>query len=168
VIDLGQLREFVIRPALRDLELWSEVAEELLIGTGLVESAFTYLRQLPDGPALGFWQMEPKTHLDLWMNWLCFRPELAETVLNEVPDAPDVDYLKMLLGEGWRPPATLLIANLRYAAMCARLHYRRAPEPLPETGDVEGLARYWKAHWNTKQGRGTPANFVLLYRENEG
>ena len=157
MLDLDQVRQLVLRPALRDLGLWSSSAEELLVGTGLVESLFTHLRQLPEGPALGFWQMEPATHADLWVNWLCFRPELAETLLEEMPGAPPGAALKTALGEGWRPPSALLATNLRYAAMAARLHYRRVTKPLPAADDVDGMAHYWKAHWNTERGRGTAA-----------
>jgi hypothetical protein len=165
MIDLRQLRAFVLKPALTDLGLWSQAAEELLVGTGLVESLFTYLRQLNNGPALGFWQMEPATHDDLWMHWLRFRPRLAEPLLAEVPGAPHSDDLVTMLRDGWRPSLTLLATNLRYAAMAARLHYRRVPELLPAADDVEGMAQYWKMHWNTELGKGNPAKFVLLYRE---
>jgi hypothetical protein len=165
MINLRQLRAFVLKPALRDLGLWSQAAEELLIGTGLVESRFTYLRQLNNGPALGFWQMEPTTHDDLWSNWLRFRPEFAAALLDEVPELPPRMTLESSLDKGWRPPLTLLTTNLRYAAMVARLHYRRDPAPLPAADDVEGMGRYYKRVWNTERGRGTAAKFVLLYRE---
>ncbi len=46
----------------------------------------------------------------------------------------------------------------------ARVHYLRVPEPLPAPGDIEGLARYWKAHFNTPAGAGTPAGFVANWR----
>ena len=37
-LDAKQLRELVIRPALMEIELWSEAAEELVLGTAIVES----------------------------------------------------------------------------------------------------------------------------------
>ena len=39
------------------------------------------------------------------------------------------------------------------------------PEPLPEAQDVEGLAEYWKQHFNTPRGAGTVTRFVAAYRE---
>ena len=47
------LLSMVIRPALSKINLWSPSAEELVLGTAIVESGLTYLRQWGDGPALG-------------------------------------------------------------------------------------------------------------------
>lgn len=150
MLDSEQFRTLIVRPAITELELWSQAAENLLIGTALVESQLTHLRQLPDGPALGVFQMEPVTHRDLWDNWLHYRPHLAAIMTGE--------------SAGQAIDAKILIWNLRYAAMCCRLQYRRVPEPLPAAADVAGLARYWKSHWNTPHGRGDPEKFVSLYR----
>ena len=73
----SQIRSLVIRPALEKLNLWSLSAEELVLGTAIVESGLTYLRQHNDGPALGLWQVEPSTQNDLYVNFLNFRPELS-------------------------------------------------------------------------------------------
>ena len=43
----------VIRPALTEINFWSRSAEELVLGTAIVESGLTYLKQYGDGPALG-------------------------------------------------------------------------------------------------------------------
>lgn len=161
MIDLRQLRAFIIKPALLDLGLWSEAAEELLIGTGLVESLFTHLRQLPDGPALGFWQMEPATHDDIFVNYLQFRHILAGPVLAEVPFPRESDGSLV----DWPPLSTLLVTNLRYAAMLARLHYRRVSEPLPAADDVEGMAMYWEKYYNSAKGKGRAEEFIRLYKE---
>ena len=63
----------VIKPALEKLGLWSMAAEELVLGTAIVESAAIYLRQHGAGPALGLWQAEPRTHDDLYTNYLSYR-----------------------------------------------------------------------------------------------
>ncbi len=52
-LDATQLRQMVIKPALEKLGLWSTAAEELVLGTTIVESALAYIRQHGDGPALG-------------------------------------------------------------------------------------------------------------------
>ena len=150
MLDPGQFRALVVRPAIVDLDLWSQAAENLLVGTALVESRLTHLRQLAGGPALGVFQMEPATHHDLWDNWLRYRPDITATMTDESASQA-ID-------------ATILIWNLRYAAMCCRLQYRRVPHPLPGAANVAGLARYWKSHWNTLHGRGEPEKFVNLYR----
>ncbi|MBF0148367.1 MAG: hypothetical protein HQL85_19610 [Magnetococcales bacterium] len=76
-----QLLEFVIRPALQRLGLWSEEAEQLVVGTGIQESGLRHLRQIGGGPGLGIWQMEPKTHADIWDNFLHFRAKLGLKIL---------------------------------------------------------------------------------------
>lgn len=171
MIDLHQLRELIIRPALRDLKLWSPSAEALVIGTGLIESGFTYLRQMPNGPALGFWQMEPATHDDLWVNYLYYadalsdRRRMAAAILAEVSEGPRVVVLRKWIDVGWRPESKLLMTNISYAVMCCRLQYWRDPQPLPEATDIMALAAYWKRVWNTIKGGGNPDKFVALYKE---
>ena len=76
-----QMQDMVIAPALDNLSLWSRGAEELVLGTAIIESALTYIRQHGDGPALGLWQIEPATHEDLFTNYLHFRPELGAKLM---------------------------------------------------------------------------------------
>jgi len=38
------------------------------------------------------------------------------------------------------------------------------PAPLPDAGDLGGLARYWKRYFNTPKGAGTAAGFIESYR----
>jgi hypothetical protein len=44
------------------------VLNDLLIYTGEVESDYRHRKQLEDGPARGYWQVEPKTAIDLLIN----------------------------------------------------------------------------------------------------
>ena len=64
-----QMSTLVIKPLPKKLNLWSPSAEELVLGTAIVESGLTYLKQHGDGPALGLWQVEPPTHEDLYTNF---------------------------------------------------------------------------------------------------
>lgn len=151
-LNIPQLRACVIRPALLHLGLYSLAAEELLVGTAVQESRLHYLRQLNDGPAMGIFQMEPATHNDIWQNYLNYRPELAIKVA-------------ALSTEKLRRDAQDMAGNLFYACAMARVHYMRVPAPLPRADDVEGMAHYWKDHYNTHQGKGTVAEFVKHYHE---
>lgn len=150
MIDVGQFRERVIRPTLVGLELWSEAAEALLIGTAVQESRLTYLVQIGGGPALGVYQLEPETEADIWVNFLRYRRGLARRIEASIAEIPPAPYL--------------LVTDLRYATAMARIHYLRQREPLPAADDVEGLAHYWKDHYNTAAGKGTVAQFTLNYR----
>jgi hypothetical protein len=141
-VNIENLRELVIRPALRHIDLWSQAAENLVLGTALVESNAEYLHQVK-GPALGLWQMEPATHDDVWSNYLRYQHELADKV-DELTTPAAITH-----------GAAELIGNLYYGAAMCRIHYRRAPAALPNEKDAEGMARSWKTFYNTAAGAGT-------------
>ena len=50
--------------------------------------------------------------------------------------------------------------NLMYGAAVCRLCYYRKPDALPEAGDIEGQAAFWKQHCNTPLGKGTVTKYV--------
>jgi hypothetical protein len=140
----------VIREALETIGLYSLAAEQLLMGTAAQESNLIHLRQLGSGPALGYFQMEPATHEDIWISFLRFRPELRLKVCALV-------QFGALGQEG-------LVLNPHYAAGMARVHYLRDKQPLPLAGDVAGMARTWKRVFNTEKGAGTEAEFIHNWR----
>ena len=140
------LQDWVIAPALEKIGLWSRSAEELVLGTAIVESGLTYIRQWGEGPALGLWQVEPSTQNDLYTNFLNYRPSLSFKI-NELRSAG------LNLEEN-------LATNLMYGAAICRLCYYRKSEPLPEAGDIEGQGQYWKQHYNTPLGKGTAIKYV--------
>lgn len=154
MMECSHLRELVIRPTLQYLNLWSESAENLLLGTVAQESHFGhFLRQLNNGPALGIYQMEPATHTDICNNYLAYRRDM---------------YFKtrQLRTSGLYPGADAreMIGNLYYATAMARIHYLRVSQKLPDAGDIRGLAQYWKDHYNTNLGKGTTDEFIVNYR----
>lgn len=139
----------VIEPVLCALGsvTFSRAATELLLGTALHESGgLAHRRQISGGPARGFFQMEPATHNDIWDNFLAFRATLrseVEALLSD-PRADRIHELEF---------------NDNYAAGMARVHYLRAPDALPQAGDLIGQSNYWKRHYNTPLGAGTPAKY---------
>jgi hypothetical protein len=141
-VNLENLREYVIRPALQYIELWSQAAENLVLGTALVESNAEYLHQVK-GPALGLWQMEPATHDDIHENFLKYRATLRELIHELQTPSP------ITVG------ANELIGNLYYGAAMCRVQYWRSPMPLPNAKDAQGMAELWKAAYNTEHGKGT-------------
>lgn len=150
MIDPQQFRALIVRPTLERLGQYSPAAEALLLGTAVVESGLTYLVQHGGGPALGVYQVEPATHDDVFVNFLNARSRLREQVIA-------TSQFKSMVGT---PPARQMVANLAYATAIARQVYWRQPEPLPAAGDIEGLARYWKDHFNTRAGAGRRVDFV--------
>jgi len=141
MINIQHFRNAVVRPVLDGLGLRSAAAEELVMGTAAHESGLTYLKQVGGGPALGVCQMEPATHDDIWKNFLEYRPVLASDLRDMFGPAAGA--------------AAHLVWNLAYAVAMCRIHYLRVKDPLPQVEDVDGLAAYWKAHYNTAAGAGT-------------
>ncbi len=145
------LRINVIRPVLCKLFMFSEAAENLLLVTAAQESRLGYYLRQVSGPALGLYQIEPNTHNDVWDNFLAFKPELKATVASFVIPANAGDKKQDL------------ITNLAYATAIARIIYYRVSERLPDANDVEGLASYWKRHYNTAGGAGSVDECKINY-----
>ena len=140
------IRDEVILPVVEVLG-GGHAAAELLFATGLAESGYRVRRQHGGGPALGFWQMEPATHDDIWKNYLTYRPELAGQVR---------EFL-----EEWEPANYAVLAlNDKYACAMCRIHYMRVPAPLPPPGELPSQAAYWKEHYNTCKGKGSVEHFL--------
>ena len=119
-----------------------KVDQALVLGTGLVESGYRALAQR-NGPALGFWQMEPATYEDCWTNFINHRFRLSAAILHT--------------GGFVEPPSALKLAtDLILGAQMCRVKYLRDPEPLPGLC-AQSLAQTWKRVYNTPLGAGDVA-----------
>ena len=152
MIDPSQLTKEIIRPVCKYLDLWSERAENLVLGTACKESECgRWLVQLGNGPALGIFQHEPATHDDSWKNFLKHRKPLARAILALTPYKwPAV------------PDPREMIWNLRYATAMCRVKYLRDPKPIPPS--LRGQAEYWKRVYNTAEGAGTVEEYLTAWR----
>lgn len=149
-MNADHLRTLVIRPTLKNLGLWSAASEALMIGTALHESHLTYLKQVGGGPALGIYQIEPATHQDVWRYLSEINPTLGEAVMNCAAVTPTQQ--------------DQLVSNLTYATAIARVRYWMVPDPLPNADNLIGLSHYWKDHYNTHLGAGSPMDWLDTYR----
>lgn len=149
-LNAAHLRDYVVRPALQHVGLWSENAERLVMGTAAQESGLEALHQIGGGPALGLWQMEPETHDDIWKNYLAFRQSLHARVAALLPPIPDIAVEQ-------------LVGNLPYGAVMCRIKYLRDPAPLPDKNDIAGMAATWLRVYNGG-GKGTAEAFWKNYR----
>ena len=134
-----QLRFEIVRPALRSISMYSEAAENLIMGTAAQESRLEYVRQI-GGPALSLFQIEPASYYDYWDNYLQFRPEMSVTILRAI-------------GTDRRPDANRMIWDMRLATIMCRIHYRRIQDALPDSHDVWGMAHYWKRFYKHRARR---------------
>jgi hypothetical protein len=140
-----QLRK-LIKETLIEIGLYSQEAENLIIGTIAQESHLgKYIEQVR-GPAKGICQMEPNTYNDIWNNYLKYKPELSDKILKLSVDANDADEMR------W---------NLKLSIAMCRVHYLRVPTAIPLS--LERQAEYWKKFYNTRFGKGTIEQYIKNY-----
>lgn len=151
-LDVDQFRQYIVRPTLESLQMWSPAAENLLIGTALTESKLIYLSQLGNGPARGIFQMEDFTYKDL-------RKRLMEDYRKIMDKVLAILTMEML-------PATnsFLMGNMVAACIFARLKYFFIAEKLPDADDLVGLGTYYKTYYNTNKGKASVDKFVYDYK----
>ena len=149
-MDAKQFKHLIVRPVLDHLGIGGLAAVNLITGTAIIESGLDYVRQLPDGPALGLFQMEPNTHTDIWVNYLRYKPQLAARVR---------ELMCLAL-----PDEQNLIVNNAYAAAMCRVHYLRVQERMPGHDNPVALARYHKQWYNTPLGKTNVEKSIPLFR----
>jgi hypothetical protein len=142
-------KTLVIEPTTKYLGLSSESANDLLLGTAILESNIEHTRQIPSGIARSLFQIEPNTLKDVYKNYLNFREPLKEKVDSLLYGRPTIDNR-----------IRNLEVNPFYACAIARICYLRAPKKLPSKNRgledyIKGLAYYWKQYYNTPLGAGT-------------
>ena len=149
MIKIEHFLDEVVIPTLKELDMYSEEACLLIVGTAIQESRLHYLKQIPSGIAKGICQMEEATHDDIWDNFLKYKPEIKEKLMGLTNQSMElVDQFK---------------GNLYYAVAMCRIHYYRVSAPLPN--DLAGMARYWKKYYNTELGKGTVEEFIHNYEQ---
>ena len=139
MLDAVQVRELLIRPTLKALQMWTPSSENLVFGTALVESNLVYLKQI-NGPALSPWMIEPATYLDLRKRLMNNYSKIYQKILS-------VLCMEMLPQD-----ANFLVGNLTAAIIMARIKYYFDPYPLPDYKDFMRLALYHKRVYNTNLG----------------
>jgi len=154
MISISQMRSLVKATCSKMGEKYaSDDAVELILATGIVESRYEYIRQMGDGPARSFWQVEPATCVDNLAHYLKHRPEL----MRKCAEASMVD-VKHWQNYDERVWAEILEKNIAAGIVHCRLKYWRVPKKMPSS--VEGQAAYWKKYYNSEGGKGNPEHFV--------
>jgi len=71
---INEIKE-IAEYALYKLDSYSDDALALVVRTGMAESGYRALKGMGMGnPAIGFWQIEPDTLLDMMRNYISYRP----------------------------------------------------------------------------------------------
>lgn len=140
---------------------------QLLFGTAAAESDLIWNRQRTvrwDGKLGGFgkWQVEQES-IKLSLHHLSKQParlRRATEWLFADPRATDTwPSLMSLDAVLW---ALRLECTDRLGVFFARQHYLRVPDPIPHT--IPDQAQYWKLHYNTTYGKGTPKRYLHTWR----
>ena len=136
----------IIEWGLKEMDLYSEDAVDLVYKTGNAETGYRHLKQMGGGPAIGFWQVEPATLIDIMDNYVKYRPKLEKRLISLGFDRRDIEVRVM--------------SNIALQAVFCRLKYKRDKYALPKSSDLEAQAKYWKRVYNTHLGKGTITHFT--------
>lgn len=153
-MNAAQLRSLVIQPTLQYIGLDSREAQNLLLGTLAQESSMAeYLKQI-EGEALSPWMIEKITFEDITGRFLNLsrNGRLRQKVMD----------LTTIKSHGF--DFQDIIGNLPLACAIARIKYFMSIEALPAQDDILGMAKYYKKHYNTYEGKATESQFIENYK----
>jgi len=161
MIDLSQWKQYVVLPTLNDFDTLAKMGGKLnavwavnqVVGTTKESNGCEYLVQLNDGPARGFYQMEPATHDDIWTNFLAYQTQIANAIKSIVG--------RSNLGVGC---ADQMIGDIIYSTLMCRIDYYRSKLPAP-ANTATALANYHKTVYNTSAGASVAADDVAYYQQ---
>jgi len=140
------IRNCVITPALQAINSYSDDRLDMVFTTGAAETLYKNVRQIGGGGALSWFQIERKTHDDLYRF-------LGQTSKKHILDG----LIDLSLGA---TNFNTLEVNQWYAAACCAIRYMYTPKPLPKAGMIAAQAEYWKLFYNTPEGKGTVGGFM--------
>lgn len=148
----------------RDYKLGTEVAVELLMGTCAIESSLGhYFYQMGGGPAVGIFQLEPVTILDM------IRRFMPQEPVTRWPLVQAVENVCMLKDLEWISDDYLIhlaTTNIAFQICVARMKYLSSPKIFPKAPvNVSALAIYWKNIYNTEEGARSTDDFIKTYKE---
>ena len=143
----------IIDWTLKYLNMHSDDAYALVYRTGMAETKYNHLKQMGDGPALGFFQCEPNTMKDIMENYVSYRDGLKQKIY--------------YLGYNDDNPEMSLMSNVALQVAFCRIKYRRDRLPIPNKDKIEEQAKYWKRVYNTRLGKGTVEHFLSNNKHKE-
>lgn len=135
-----ELRQWVIKPTLKRLGVYSKAAENLLLATAAQESGLGSHLKPAGQRALGIYQIHSLSHRHIWDDHLAQRSDMASVVRGL---ASQHDFLSQ--------PHAELATNLSYATAIAWFMYaRHADFRLAKNDNIETLASLWKRFYHPK------------------
>lgn len=141
----------IIDWTLKKMDMYSQDASSMIYKTGMAETNYKHLSQMGDGPAIGYFQLEPETMKDIMKNYVAYRKPILESLKSLGYAEDDSEYR--------------VKSNIALQVVFCRLKYRRDPFSLPDRNNPEDQARYWKRVYNTELGKGTVEHFLKANKE---
>lgn len=135
-----ELRQWVIKPTLKRLGVYSKAAENLLLATAAQESGLGSHLKPAGQRALGIYQIHSLSHRHIWDDHLALHSDMASLVRGL---ASQHDFLSQ--------PHAELATNLSYATAIAWFMYARHEDfSLPKDNTVTALGSLWKRFYHPK------------------
>ena len=141
----------IIDWTLKKIDMYSKDAAAMVYTTGMAESKYKYLSQMGDGPAIGFFQLEPATMRDIMNNYVSYRKPILDSLKSLGYAEDDSEYR--------------VKSNIALQVAFCRLKYISDPFPLPFFSNTKDQAYYWKRVYNTELGKGTIEHFLEANKE---
>lgn len=136
----SELRQWVIKPTLKRLGVYSKAAENLLLATAAQESGLGSHLKPAGQRALGIYQIHSLSHRHIWDDHLALHSDMASLVRGL---ASQHDFLAQ--------PHAELATNLSYATAIAWFMYARHEDfCLPKHNDISALGSLWKRYYHPK------------------
>jgi hypothetical protein len=132
MINIMDLRSYIIEVALKEIDMYSDDAVHLLLVTAALESDLGFHLKQTNGPALGIYQMEPDTHDDIWDSVLAYNSNKLQRMIGS--------------GNGFSAPGRM-IYDLKYATCMARVLYSRFKDAIPGKQDTDSIIHYYLKYW---------------------
>lgn len=151
-MDINQFRLYIIRESLKTAGWWSQAIENLILGTGLVESGLSKFVQDGCGVARGVFQIEPKTYTDV-ISYI----ERDNDKVKIICTACNLGYLPN--------DVNAVIWNLRFAVLITRMFYYRIVDALPKSEDAQGMYQYYKKFYNSSAGAATEDRDLPIFKQ---
>ena len=122
-------------------------AVEMIVETAIAETGLGAIEDKTIGAGMGLTQFDEKPFEDIKNRNMKLRPKILKDL------GVDISLVH------WD--------DLRYndflALLFTRLHYWLKGDPIPKT--IEERAKYWKLHYNTKDGKGTIEHYLEMNRK---
>lgn len=136
----AELRQWVIKPTLKRLGVYSKAAENLLLATAAQESGLGSHLKPAGQRALGIYQIHSLAHRHIWDDHLALHSDMASLVRGL---ASQHDFLSQ--------PHAELATNLSYATAIAWFMYARHENfSLSKDNTMTELASLWKRYYHPK------------------